>query len=358
MCPCSGAPSQEMPSLASSGKGIDKATLSFLVTAAEAAQAELDKRRRKEEEKEKDVAGHSALQEEVAEAMQRARLLLEQAAKRRKRKKRRKRRTPRTSSRSVRGRARRRQQQSHVCYAGFPGDDAPLAVFPSVVVIPEMLGIMACLDQIDSGAVIVVSCSDMCKASIAGFTARFVFPLLVGRSVWTRKTIMQFAGFAGDDALRAVLLFFVVRPKMLGIMAGMTQKDSCFEEYRKIVFFLRDDVICFRIQLFGSTVDTYLCQSTEACVWFRTAENCAKSAVAVHRWSSIFLSWCRGGFPWFCCSADPGDSTVAVLVRGDRRPCCAGRAGFHPDRGAEVFSHGPDCCRTIHRVSPVRGYVG
>ena len=48
---------------------------------------------------------------------------------------------------------------------------------------------------------------------------------------------MQFAGFTGDDVPRAVLLFFVVRPKMLGIMAGMTQKDSCLEEYRKIGFF-------------------------------------------------------------------------------------------------------------------------
>ena len=105
VCPCSGFPSLEMPSLALSGKGIDKATLSFLVTAAEAAQAELDKRKRKEE-KEKELAKRIALQEEAAEAMQRARLLLEQAAKRRKRKKRRKRRTPRTSSRSLRGRAR------------------------------------------------------------------------------------------------------------------------------------------------------------------------------------------------------------------------------------------------------------
>ena len=39
------------------------------------------------------------------------------------------------------------------------------------------------------------------------------------------------AGFIGYDAPRAVLLFFVVRPKILGIMAGMTrgvQKMWCF----------------------------------------------------------------------------------------------------------------------------------
>ena len=46
-----------------------------------------------------------------------------------------------------------------------------------------------------------------------------------------QKDNMQFAGFTGDDAPRAVLLFFVVRPKMLGIMAGVTQKDSCLKKH-------------------------------------------------------------------------------------------------------------------------------
>ena len=59
----------------------------------------------------------------------------------------------------------------------------------------------------------------------------------------------------------------------------------------------------------------------------QTVGNCGKSAVAVHRWSSIFLSWCRGRFPWSYCSADHGDSTVAVLERGDRCPWYAGRGG-------------------------------
>ena len=62
-------------------------------------------------------------------------------------------------------------------------------------------------------------------------------------------------------------------------------------------------------------------QFTEA-FWVSTAENCGVSAVAVHRWSSNFLSWCTGRFPWSCCSADHRYSTV-VLERGDRCPCCA-----------------------------------
>ena len=113
--------------------------------------------------------------------------------------------------------------------------------------------------------------------------------------------------FTGVDALRAVLLFFVVRPKMLGIMAGMTQVNRGLEEYLKNWVLLGNDVTCFRIQLVGSTVDADLCQSTEA----RTAINCGNSAVAVHRWSSIFLSWCRCAFPWSCCAADHRDSPVA-----------------------------------------------
>ena len=65
----------------------------------------------------------------------------------RKRKKKRKKKLPRTSSHSSSGRARRRQRQWHARIAGFPGDVTPRAVFPSVVVRPEMLGIMAAMDQ-------------------------------------------------------------------------------------------------------------------------------------------------------------------------------------------------------------------
>ena len=38
------------------------------------------------------------------------------------------------------------------------------------------------------------------------------------------------------------------------------------------------------------------------------------SAVAVHRWSSTSLSWCRGRFPWSCLFGRPWrDSAVAVF---------------------------------------------
>ena len=47
---------------------------------------------------------------------------------------------------------------------------------------------------------------------------------------------MCLADSTGVDAPRAVLLFFVVRPKMLGIMAGMTQVEISLEEYRNLDF--------------------------------------------------------------------------------------------------------------------------
>ena len=179
----------------------------------------------------------------------------------RKRKKRKKKKLPRG------GRARRRHRQWQVP-RWFLGFDASHAVFPSCVGMPELPSILAGMYLKDSGVLFVVSGSGMsqdgfagispravffsivawpqmlritavmdqkeflaflnpgrgmCKACIAGFAPRCVFPLVVGgpagRSDWTRRTIICLACFTGEDAPRAVLLFFVVRPKMLGIMA-------------------------------------------------------------------------------------------------------------------------------------------
>ena len=119
--------------------------------------------------------------------------------------------------------------------------------------------------------------------------------------------------------------------------------DRCLEEYRKIGFYSEmTSYVSVFCSLVRQWIHIYVSLQRPG-LWFRTPENCGKSAVAVHRWSSIFLSWCRGQFPWFCFSADHGASTVAVLVRGDRRPCCAGRAGSLPCRDAEADSHGLAC---------------
>ena len=118
--------------------------------------------------------------------------------------------------------------------------------------------------------------------------------------------------FTGVDAPRAVLLFFVVRPKMLGIMAGMTQVNRGLEEYLKILVLLGNDVICFRIQLVGSTVDADLCQSTEA--WF-LVQNCNKLRKFRSCSSSMVVD--------FLVVVQMRIPMVMLCRRPQRLPCCS-----------------------------------
>ena len=173
----------------------------------------------------------------------------------RKRKKRRKRKLPKSSSsRSTRGRTHRRVRQWHAP-GWFPGFDASLAGFPLVVFRPEMPGIVAGMDQKDNGALIVDSGSGMCKVRFPGFSPCSVFPVVVGRpagrSAWTRSTILQLAGFYWLRCTSRCVSFPVVMPLMfVGRPAG---------------------------------------RSASWLVWTRRrvtscrAENCGKSAVAVHQ---------------------------------------------------------------------------
>ena len=312
-------PSLAVPLLAgAAGEGVDSSSLRFL-TAAALRQRKEEERKREQEK----VRERKKEQEKELALLEKALLSRELAGKRRKRKKRRKRRTPRTSSRSLRGRARRRQRQWHARKAGFPGYVPLLAVFPL-----------------------------RCSASLPVWTRRTVarsssIPAVQGSYCWFYCWLCvpfgcrQARGQVGMDQKNnyAVCGFYWRRcsSRCVPVLCRQVQDawhhgqfDSEGQLPRGVLekcVFLGDDVIFFRIQLFGSTVDTYLCQSTEAWSVVPTAENCGKSAVAVHRWSSIFLSWCTGRFPWSCCSADHGVSTVAVLARGDRCPWYGGRAG-------------------------------
>ena len=187
---------------------------------------------------------------------------------RKKRKKRRKRRTPRSPRPLLRARARRRQRQWHL--SGFPCDVSPRAVFPSVDDRPEMLGIMAGLDQKDFG---------MCKASgLSPFSAlsdsvrihalRQSTRPLVGRPAarsaswpaWTRLTVSVVLLVI---VLLALCSLSVFTPKMLGILVDMDQKDSYGDVSNDCALTLLGVVLEF----------IAFCALTGA-GWFRQCRNC------------------------------------------------------------------------------------
>ena len=187
----------------------------------------------------------------------RRRHVLRQKGRGRKRKKRRKKRLPRSPRLLLCGRARRRQRQWHFCSAEFPGDVPLRAVFPLVILRPEMLGIMAGMDLKDSGALFVDSGSDMCKARLAGLLPRYVF---------------------------------------LWLSAGPLCSCSCrYDSEGELPRGVPQN--CVFSSLVRQWIQIYVCLQRPG-FWFRTAVNCGNSVVAAHRWSSIFLSWCRCGFPW------------------------------------------------------------
>ena len=99
---------------------------------------------------------------------------------------------------------------SGMSQAGFV-DLSPRAVFLPIVAWPQMLGIMSVMDQKEFLAFLIPG-NGMCKARVAGFAPRCVFPLVVGRtagmSVWTRCTLVQLAGFTGDVTSCAVYSSF------------------------------------------------------------------------------------------------------------------------------------------------------
>ena len=220
-------PTLALPVLAgSAGEAVDARTLRFLLGRSLA------------ERKEKEEVQSKAQVEEFRQAsLARPRELY---GSKRKRKKRRKRRTPRTSSCPLRGR--RRQWQWHARNAGFFGDVPPRAVFPSVVVRPEMLGIMAVLFQKDNTTLVDHYGSGMCRVGFTCYDApRVMFPsgvakpgmlgILAGMDQKGRCSGMYKAGIYSDNAPRAAFPSGVAKPRMLCILAGMDQKGRCSGMY-------------------------------------------------------------------------------------------------------------------------------
>ena len=101
-------------------------------------------------------------------------------------------------------------KDSLMCCAGSAGCDAPRAVFSSVVARPEMLGVMVGMDQKDS------------------------IPRDGG---YARRRLLQWhvhGWFSWYFSPRNGFLSVVGKPKKLGIMAGMNQKDRYVARCRRL----------------------------------------------------------------------------------------------------------------------------
>ena len=271
----------------------------------------------------------------------------------RKRKKKRKKKLPRSSSHSSLGSARRRLRQWHARFAGFLGDVPLRAVFPSVVVRPAMLGIMAGMDEKDSGALIVDSGSVMCKARFAGYdTPRTVFPLVGAIAVYARGDSTGAVLGQGDMPVVSSGVFhqtaqitveFPQLPfldKFVQISCRGAEADShgpdCSSDHRDsplAVFDRGDQRPCcagraaslWLSQLqFSDTLVTFPLFSTTGAWGLTVPNNCGDPAVAVLRSLLISLSWSRGdshGLP----ARKTMQTTQLQYFSGGRCPCCAGR---------------------------------
>ena len=170
---------------------------------------EKEKEKRKEEE-EKRVAKHTAVQSEAAEAMQRARLFLEQAGKRRKRKKRRKKKLPKASSS-------RSSCASHAARTRISGHSSTrplyLAVLFGVMVLPEEYFGAFPYSAIPGFTM------DTVHASVAGAFGYYFTYFSVKVDLVSRA---QFS------LLRAPMVVF--RPEMPRILVGMTRRTVTWRE--------------------------------------------------------------------------------------------------------------------------------
>ena len=250
----------------------------------------------------------------------------------RKRKKRRKRKLPRSSSHSSLGRARRRLRQWHARFAGFLGDVPLRAVFPSVVVRPAVLGIMAGMDEKYSGALIVDSGSVMCKARFAGYdTPRAVFPLVVALAVYARGDFTGAVLGQGDmpvlsDVFHQTAQITVEFPqlpfldKFVQISCRGAEADSHSSDHRDSPLAVLDrgdqrpccagraaSQVVVTVAVLGHAGDMPVVANNR-CFGFPVQKNCGGPAVAVLPSSLISLSWSRGS-----------------IFPGGRRPCCASR---------------------------------
>ena len=150
---------------------------------------------------------------------------------------------------------------------GFPGDVPLRAVFLSVVVRPEMLGIMSVMNQKEH-----------------------------------QKDSTTFS-VNGSGMCRAVFSSLVRRPRMLGIMAGMDHKDQVvyisFVTQRQSLMVQTVRRTTDIPQLPHTVIDVPVVQVQQfvsSCGRQLRSHSCSSSCLWTRSLTS--LSWCRCRFPW------------------------------------------------------------
>ena len=254
------------------GDGVDATTVSYLLSVALAKKKEEEEKEKEKEEKErmrKEVLAHA--QERVRDGLPLSSAggaawrqwsgLPPRQEKRRKRKKRKKRRLPRTSSRPSRC---RKLWRFRSCSFSTLSSSSPVVPQRQILMVQTIL-------QITEFSQLLYVSGGRC-------------PCCAGRACLD-GTGMYMAGFPGHAAPRAVFLCFRLAPDVshhgryaprCGWFYWWRCPSCCAPVYcrqaqdarhhgrydsrsTEILVSLGDDVICFRVQLFGSTVDAYFC---------------------------------------------------------------------------------------------------
>ena len=214
------------------------------------------------------------------------------------------------------------------------------ALFPSVSGRLVMLGIIAGVDQkgfFQFVEIPFVPQTQVLMVQTIQQTTEFLQLLYVsGWLCWLRCTSRCF-------------LFPVRRPLMLGIMAGMDQKDSCCGMYEAGI----DGYVAPRAVFVFPVLRTMMLgimavmdqKNTFSRLWSRQCKLSGSAAVPQLQFFEGRHHPCRGALASHGpdCSSDLRDSPVA-REQGDRCPCYAVRASstgrLHPCRDVEADPHG------------------
>ena len=277
-CPCSGALLLVVPSLAAAeSDGVDGTSVKYFLKLAlqKKKEEEKEEKKRKEEYEER----MSVLNRRVRDglpltsaedaAWRQWSCLLPRQEKRRKRKKRKKRRLPRTSSRPSRC---RKLWRFRSCSFSTLSSSSPVVPQRQILMVQT-------IQQITEFPQFLYVSGRRC-------------PCCAGRACHAVLTALVCTWLVFLVTLHPALCSCVfVWPKMLRIMAGMTQQDSCLEKYHKMWFL-------WEMTSYVSVLSSLVRQWMHISVSLRgLVSDCRKlrsSAVAVHRWTSTSFSCCGG----------------------------------------------------------------